>query len=437
MNKKVFMLAIVMLFTIAIISACGENDSNNNDAEEENSESEKNDNDMNSDDDNEDDNDTNMSGDNDDDSDDSEFADLIDYMEDETEGTADILYENDESQDHEMDGVTATLDGYTLVELNDFHRDYNIPFDEETDGGVVIAKYTVDNDTDDDLAYMPTFNMSYVGAEKDIDNYHELLPEDEQLPEKLSPDDDYELAAGDEITGYYTYPFGADRLDDVLDEGEADVEVPQPQEDIDDYSTALGDEGQFTLSLDDEDSDEGSESDEEDDENKENDDDFYEDKATSENMGDKEMLDSESDVDQTDTLDDVDVTLDGYQFTAFEPNDEEAPRFEDFDDDVVLLTVKFAIDNGGDSEIGKGSMESKLTLDDGSYLLGEGMLLDYSNDDTIEDGDDGDLLQVFVMDKDMYDEDLEENAFEIELGPLRNEDAEDISKGEEVSFELK
>ena len=50
-------------------------------------------------------------------------------MEEETEGTAKILYENKEPQVHKMDGVTVSLDAYTLLELNDFHTDFRIPFE--------------------------------------------------------------------------------------------------------------------------------------------------------------------------------------------------------------------------------------------------------------------------------------------------------------------
>lgn len=440
MNKKFFITAIALLFMLAAISACGDKDdndnNNNNNEDEENEENNEDENEnnenngLNMNDDNEND-DTNINDDNDEDDEaaDGDFDELIEYMEDETDGTAEVLYENDDTEDHEMDDVNVSLDGYTLVELNDFHTNFEIPFDDQTDGGVVIAQYTVKNDSDDDVSYMPSFEMTYDGAEKDIDNYMDLLPEDEQLPEMLSPDDDYELQAGDEVTGYYTYPFGEDRLDDVLDKGEADVNVPAPHEDVEDSSTALGDEGQFTLSLDEETSKANADDDSED---------FYEDKATSENMGDKEMLDSEEDMDQTEELADVGVTLDGYQFTEFEPNEEEAPRFEDFNEGVVLLTVKFEMDNGGDSEIGKGSMDSKLTVNDGSeYILGEGMLLDYDNDDAIDEDDTGDLLQVFAMDKEEYDKILKDKSFEVEIGPLRDKDAEDISKGKEVEFDLK
>ena len=178
-----------------------------------------------------------------------DFAELITYMEEETEGTAKILYENKEPQVHKMDGVTVSLDAYTLLELNDFHTDFSIPFDDGTNGGVILAQYTVTNELDKDVYYMPAFYLSYTGAQKDRNNYRELLPLEKQLVEKLSPSNDYLLKPGETVTGYYTYPFGQDALQAVLDVSTAMVEVPSAQAVKGDFGSPIGKNGQFTLSL--------------------------------------------------------------------------------------------------------------------------------------------------------------------------------------------
>src|SRR5690606_41418557 len=60
--------------------------------------------------------------------------------------------------------------------------------------------------------YMPAFYLSFTGAEKVYNNYRDLLPEEEQLPIKLSPSNDYLLKPGESVTGYYTYPLGKTHL---------------------------------------------------------------------------------------------------------------------------------------------------------------------------------------------------------------------------------
>ncbi|MBY7142354.1 DUF5068 domain-containing protein [Virgibacillus sp. NKC19-3] len=434
MAKKLTLLLATLFLTAVVISGCGSEDAEEAEADAEPA-AEENEDETEEDEESEEPEETEEEmevGDEEEEAEDSEgdsdFEALITYMEDETEGTTKVMYENDESQEHDMEGVNVSLDGYTLVELTDFHTNYEIPFDDQTDGGVIIAKYTVKNDTDDDVSYMPTFDMTYDGAEKMINNYRELLPEDEQLPVMLSPDDDYMIDAGDEVTGYYTYPFGQDRLDDVMDKGTVDVEVPQPQQDPDDFSSTFGEDGRFEFTLDQDSSDEKEEKDGQN---------FYEDKVTADNMGDKTMLKEKDGIDESEELGDITVTLDGYQFTEFEPNEEEAPRFEDFSEGVVLLTVKFAIDNENASEVGHSSIMSTLTVNDGSqYMINEGMLLNYRNDDMIDSGESGELLQVYVLDQEQYEKIWKDKAFEVEVGPMKDQEAQDISKGKEATFTL-
>lgn len=357
------------------------------------------------------------------------FAELISYMEETTEGTANVLYENNESQTHEMEGLSVTLDSYTLIELNDFHTNFNIPFDEENDGAVILAQYTVKNDSDEDLHYMPNLDVTYVGAEKYIANHRNILPEEQQLPARLSHESDYLIGAGEEVTGYYTYPFGETRFAEVMDLGSVDVLVPTPQTDMDDYSSTIGSDGRFTLSLDEAGAAEQEETASEG---------FYEDKATADNMGDKTMIESEEGIGETEELSNSTITLEGYQFTEFEPNADEAPRFDNFAEGVVLLTVKFLIDNGEDADISKSSMSSTLHLNDGQqWMLNEGMLLNYDINSAIDSGEEGELLQVFVLDKEQFDLIWQDKSFEIEIGPLRDMDAGDISKGREATFQLK
>ncbi|WP_339228779.1 DUF5068 domain-containing protein [Oceanobacillus sp. FSL K6-2867] len=355
------------------------------------------------------------------------FSDLITYMEDETQGTASVLFENDKSQTHDMEGISLSLDAYTLVELLDFHRDFSIPFDDQNNGAVIIAQYTVKNDTDENVHYMPSLYMTYVGADKDLSNHRYLLPEEQQLPTLLSPNNEYLLEAGQEITGYFAYPIGEDRLKDVLKAGSVDVEVAKPQTDKDDFSTTFGSEGRFTLPLDAESADKVEQTASQG---------FYKDKATADNMGEKEMLESEESIGESKKLDKATVTLEGYQFTNFVPNADEAPRFQS--EEVVLLTVRFTIDNEYDEDISKSSMSSNLYVNDGKqWTLNEGMLLPYSYGDAIPANESGELLQVYLLDQEQYEKIWKDKSFEMEIGPLRNMDAEDISKGARAEFKLK
>lgn len=355
-----------------------------------------------------------------------DFKDLIAYMEKETEGTTKVLYENNEPQVHEMDGVTVTLDAYTLVELTDFHTDFSIPFDDETNGGVIIAQYTVKNELDKDVYYMPAFYLSFTGADTVYNNYRDLLPEEDQLPVKLSPSNDYLLPAGETVTGYYTYPFGKAELAKALEVSTTSVEIPAAQAVKGEVSSPIGKDGQFTLSLNEAGAEKITSNAA-----------FYKDKATTGDMGEKVMLKEESGIGKSEQLGDVTITFDGYQFTEFTPNEVEAPRFENFKNGVVLLTARFELDNKSSDSVSLSSMSSKLTVNDGTqYTFGEGMLLDYGYNDLIDAGKSGELLQIFVLDKEQYDLIWKNKSFEVEVGPIRNQDSEDISKGKTAVFQF-
>ena len=116
-----------------------------------------------------------------------DFTSLISSMEKETQGKTKILYENNEPQVHDMEDVSISLDAYTVVELNDFHTYFKIPFGDQTDGGIILAKYTVKNDQDKDVYYMPSLYMTFTSAVKVYGNNRDLLPKEEQLITKLSP----------------------------------------------------------------------------------------------------------------------------------------------------------------------------------------------------------------------------------------------------------
>ncbi|WP_336992497.1 DUF5068 domain-containing protein [Bacillus toyonensis] len=355
-----------------------------------------------------------------------DYSKLISYMEKETQGKTKVLYENKEPQLHKLQDVSVSLDNYTLVELNDFHTNFDIPFNRQTNGGVILTHYTVKNDSNKDVYYMPNLNITFTGAQKDYSNYKDLIPKEEQLATNLSPSNNYLVKAGESISGYIAYPFGKNDLTKILELSTVSVQVPEAQANKGKYDAPIGSAGTFALSLN-----------KQGDQKVSNDTAFYQDKATAQNMGEKTMLSDKANINKSEQLGATNVTLDGYQFTKFTPNSVEAPRFESFKNGIVLLTVKFKLDNKESEDISLSPISSTLRMNDGKqYTLNEGMLLNYKYEDSIKTGTSGELLQVFILDQEQYGKIWKNKSFEIELGPMRNKDAKDISKGHKVKFTL-
>lgn len=357
-----------------------------------------------------------------------DFSKVISYMEEVTEGTAKVLYENNEQQTHKMEDLSISLDGYTFLELNDFHRNYEIPFRDQTDGVVILAKYTVTNDSDKDAHFMPSLSMFITneGRERAHSNNNALTPKEEQLTTKLGHSTNYLIKAGETISGYEAYSFGKTEVENLMALSVLDMRISPPQWDLEDFSTKFGEEGRFRISL----SDDGAET-------AKNNSKFYEDKVTFDNMGEKKMIKEKSAIGETKDLRNTKVTLEGYQFTEFTPNKEEAPRFENFQNGIVLLTVNFEVENNEAEPISLYGMSTKLTVNNGTqYQLNEGMLLKHQSNQTIEPGKKDSFLQIFILDQEQYEKIWKEKDFEIEVGPFKNEDGKDISKGQTIQFTL-
>ncbi|GAB0169326.1 DUF5068 domain-containing protein [Lysinibacillus sp. CTST325] len=418
MKKSLFLMSSLILSTSIILSGCGKStDETKKDDEPKKAQEEKAQDKVQKEEPKKDQESTKGSAD---------FASLISYMEKETQGKTKVLFENNEPQVHKMENVSISLDAYSVVELKDFHTDFNIPFGEQTNGGVLLAKYTVKNDMDKDVYYMPSLYVTFTGANKDYSNYKDLIPEADQLPTKLNYKTDYLLKAGEEVTGYIAYPFGETDLAKINELGTVAVVVPKPLTEKENYGSTIGSDGRFNLAINTDGSKKVASNSS-----------FYQDKVTMDNMGEKTMLKEKSDINESKKIGDVNAILEGYQFTKFTPNEVEAPRFSNFTNGVTLLTVKFKLENKANSEIGLSSMSSKLSVNDGmQYALSEGMLLNYKYNDVIKASETGELLQVFVLDQEQYEKIWKDKAFEIELGPIRNKGAEDTSKGKKETFTL-
>src|SRR5699024_1516474 len=128
--------------------------------------------------------------------------------------------------------------------------------------------------------------------------------------------------------------------------------------------------------------------------------------------------------------------LEGYQVTEFTPHSEEAPRFSNFENGIVLSTVKFIVENNGSENVDLSGRSSKLTANDGAqWVVNEGMLVNY-NRDLIEPDETDELLPIFVLDQKQYEKIWKEKDFEIEVGPMKDENYQDISKGKVAEFIL-
>src|SRR5699024_6567251 len=126
------MLMFVMVFVIALLAACGNSNDNNNNNNNENNKVVNNENENNKENNNDNDNEevNAKPGEID-------FDRMVQQVEEKTDGEANIVYETTDSQSHEEDEYTVSLDGYIFAEIEDYHNDHAIPFGDEDESDLI------------------------------------------------------------------------------------------------------------------------------------------------------------------------------------------------------------------------------------------------------------------------------------------------------------
>src|SRR5690625_938945 len=260
MKKRLITFLFIVLL-ISLFVACSKDDNNNENNNNNNNVVENNNNNNNNDNDNNDNN-----GNNNNDNEENEtvnaseldFNEILDDLEEQTDGIASVYYETDEVQVHEEEEYEISLNGYVVVELEDFHQNFAIPFDSEDEGAVLLAHVTIKNKLDEEIAYVPTFSLTYNGADRYPGPQKDLISEESQLIEMLR-DNDHVLEAKETVSGYVAMNLRTYQIDEIDSVGKASFEVPPAGDeyDADEYSEVkeYGAKTEFTIVV----SEEGSE----------------------------------------------------------------------------------------------------------------------------------------------------------------------------------
>lgn len=352
-------------------------------------------------------------------------ADIKDEMDAEE---AQIVFTSTNPTTVTQGNVTISIDEYSLIEVKDFHQDFSIPFGRQTeDGGIFLSKITIKNNGNQDIWYAPLFGLNYPGAVSAFSNTRIVLPESyANIGSDLTTNKNL-IKKGESITGYFPMTLSPDELSTIEDLGVVSYEIPAAYNKADSVSSAdaIGKTETIQLSVD----RSGKETIRENVK-------FYQDKTTTTNMGTKTMIEEKDGLNDSQTINKITATLNGYQFTEFEPNKVETPRFSEFNG-IILLTVSYDIKNEGDAEIDFSTVTSTLRIDDGSLIvLGQGMLVDYKSTDVVKKGEAKELIQVFAMDKEQYDKLWKEKTYKIQLA-LYDSNAKELLKGNKFEFDLK
>ncbi|WP_318153047.1 DUF5068 domain-containing protein [Metabacillus arenae] len=339
----------------------------------------------------------------------------------ESQGNVEVVYTNKKPKySHDMDGFKVSVDQYQIVKVTDMNKDFYIEFDDQTEGYVVTAKVTIDNTTEKAMYYSPNFTIQ-LSNELDYILTDIAFVREEQPKSKIETEIS-KWAAGEKVSGLVSFTLTNAQFDSlktvkpkfVIGGGVADNKQ---------YSGSNQEKGIFDFTFSGEQQEATANATK-----------FYPDQLTTGNMADKTMIFEKTDINETQQLDHIKVTLEGVQYAEVTPTEANKVRFSNFGDNgIVALTVKLDLDNQSDAPLSMRNIDSKVVLDnDRGNIFAQGMV-EPSEPKEINAGEQGEKYHVFMFRKDEFEL---FKTFDLEFGPFVGEDGKDLFKGKTLTFAL-
>lgn len=335
-----------------------------------------------------------------------EFADAL--QKDMKAKEMNSLYSDFESKDFQKGKLKVTLEGYEILEVKDFGNDYSIQYKDNTDeGGVMIAKYSVENEGDEDIFYSPSLDFSIGSDKRSYRSAKNMIPEDFEDMNSTFVKNKHIVKGKEKITGFYSYSINKEAFDKMKAEGFIDLSIPAAyKQDGFKSEDRIGEDEKVKLAI----SKDGEKTLTE--KNS-----FYQDKVSTDNWGEKKLLKEKKDINETTNFKGIDFTLNGYQFTEFTPNAEEARSFKDFENGMVLLTVDLSVTNKGETGIDLQISSSFLSVNNGSQrIMNQGSLINNLTKNILAVGEKEEhWLQVYILDQEQYEKIWKDKDFIMDI----------------------
>ena len=339
----------------------------------------------------------------------------------------DVLYKNLKpiNLTENVDGIDIIINGYYYYEISNFDVDWEYVFGDQTEkGGVIVYDITLKNTGDQDLYPVPTFDTTVTGNEDYISHNNSLVKESQSITWLFHTDNEGVLEAGKEIRGFYPLAITPNTMEKIEAEGIGLMETPTvyTSEDFETETllargtniripfTTKGEEIAAAAA------------------------DFYPDVFTLENWGNKTLVD-EVELGETIESQGLTITVDSYQLTELEPNEDYKDRFADFEDGAYLLTLAVTYDNQTKKDLQLDSVSGTLVLADMIKYYSEGLLEPRLENRELPAGETASRYHTFLMDGKTYEK-FAEDDWVLELKP-QDTDFDRLGEKDIFFFNLK
>lgn len=347
----------------------------------------------------------------------SDSAVLNPLIEQETEGTVEVIYRNKTPNfTHEMDGFKIYVDEYEIVKVTGMNENTKVFFDDQTNGYVVTSKVTLENGTDKQKYYSNYHRIQLSDDELDFvhSDWKNFVAEDKRINTIKKNKDDYTLfEAKEKVSGFITFAltnYEFEKLKTtspkyIIEGGLADnsnfensnlqkspaydfhITAPAPE--------PTKPEAPAEQPI------------------------FHQDKLLTENWASKNMIFEKAKINETKQIGDVKVTLDSVQYTDVIPAPGNEGMFSAFGSGVAALTVNLKIDNQTAAPVSLNNLSTTLDVDETRATYFTQGMVEPSGDTEIAAGQQGEKLHVFLFKKaefDLY------NKFTLNFGPINGQE---------------
>lgn len=314
--------------------------------------------------------------------------------------------------------VTIQIDDYQIVHVSNMNESSKTNFDGEDEGYVLTYKMILDNQSDEDVYFAGGVTLlSDDGAEYIIPRQY-LVDREDWLKDD-STESPSQFTKGQSFTGMNAHAMTKAQFE----------KLSSPTLTIDslflndDVSQTLGEDAIFKIPFNDEGAEKAAVSAE-----------LYQDKMVTENIADKEVFFEKDGINETQEIDGVKITLEGVQYADITPTAAYKDSFTDFGDSgVVALTLNLIVENGSDTPFDKFLFDRKLTVDENRGTIFNQGMLEPTYRGTSNPGDKDKFLTVFLFRKDEFDI---FKKLELQVGPLKDSEAQPLFKEKSVTFDL-
>ena len=315
------------------------------------------------------------------------------------------------------DKVTLSIEEYQIVHVSNMNESAKYNFDDEEEGYVITFKLGFENNLDEDVFYNASTMMLSDDGTENLYMKSGLVERDDWL--KGDNEDLGRQFGPGKYTGMQSYTMTKAQYE-RLTAPTYTFDIPTLE---DDFNKRIGKEAVFKIPFNEAGAEKASKSSA-----------LYADKMVTDTIADKELIFAKEDMNETQKIDEVSITLEGIQYADIKPTTAHAARFTNFGDGpLVALTAKLQVKNDSNEAFAKSLIDKRLILDQNrGAMLSQGMLEPFLHGD-MQPGESEEILAVFLFRKDEFGL-LKE--LKLQIGPLADSNAKKLFKEKSVTFDL-